>query len=123
MFTNTSFKSEYCHIMNIMSGKTYFSCLLYISEKPKVTTNCSSPIRLDVGADVSCACRGKGGNPPANVTWYKEGKQIGDVGKEEQELILDPLHGVDNGTYKCVAQSHKNATFKDEESIVVLINC
>ena len=110
-------------ILNIMSGKTYLSCLLYISEKPKVTTNCSSPIRLDIGADVSCTCRGKGGNPPANVTWYKEGKQIGGVGKEEQELILDPLHGADNGTYKCVVQSHTNATFKDEESIVVLVNC
>ena len=30
---------------------------------------------------------GKGGNPPANVTWYdKNGVQIGGTGKEEQTL-------------------------------------
>jgi hypothetical protein len=62
-------------------------------------------------------CRGEGGNPPANVTWYKDGVQIGGTGIEEQTLTLSNVNGTESGTYKCVSQSHINAT--DEKSIEI----
>ncbi|CAB3986173.1 ---NA--- [Paramuricea clavata] len=49
---------------------------------------------------------GEGGNPPANVTWYKDDVQIGRTGNEEQTLTLRNVGGTDSRTYKCVAQSH-----------------
>ena len=56
--------------------------------KPKhVTINCSSAVIVNEGDDFTCVYGGKGGNPPANVTWYdKDGVQIGGTGKEEQTL-------------------------------------
>jgi hypothetical protein len=52
-----------------------------------VTINCSSAVIVNEGDDFTCVCRGEGGNPPANVTWYdKDGVQIGGTGKEEQTL-------------------------------------
>ena len=54
-----------------------------------MTLSCSSPITVNEGDNVTCVCTGKGGNPPANVTWYdKVGVQIGGAGKEEQTLTL-----------------------------------
>jgi hypothetical protein len=79
--------------------------------------SCSSSITLYEGDDFTCVCRGEGGNPPANVTWYKDGVQIGETGKEEQTLTLSNVNGTDSGTYKCVSQSHINAT--DEKSIEI----
>ena len=71
--------------------------------------------------DIWCACKGQGGNPPANVTWYKDGIQVGETGKEEQTLIRRNISEADSGMYTCVAQSHINMT--DEKSINVKINC
>ena len=86
-----------------------------------MTLSCSSPITVNEGDDVTCVCRGEGGNPPANVTWYKDGVQIGGTGKEEQTLTLSNVNGTDSGTYKCMAESHINAT--DEKSIELRLNC
>ncbi|CAB3986180.1 hemicentin-1-like, partial, partial [Paramuricea clavata] len=36
------------------------------------------------------ADKGEGGNPSANVTWYKDNVQIGAAGNEEQTLTLNP---------------------------------
>ncbi len=52
-----------------------------------VTVNCSSPITLNIRDDYACECKGEGGNPPADVTWYKGNEQKGGTGKEEQILI------------------------------------
>ena len=71
------------------------------------------------GDNVTCVCRGEGGNPPANVTWFKDAAQIGETGKEEQKLTLSNLSRTENGTYKCVAQSHTNSMFVDEKSIEI----
>ncbi|CAB4020110.1 hemicentin-1 isoform X1 [Paramuricea clavata] len=87
-------------------------------EKPTVTLSCSSPIKVDEGDNVTCVCRGEGGNPPANVIWYKDGVLIGRTGKEEQTLTLRNVNGTDTGTYKCVAQSH---TLTDEEYIKIIV--
>ena len=84
--------------------------------------SCKSPIRVDKGGNFSCECRGEGGNPPANVTWYKDGKQINKTSEEEQQLNLKNVGLLDNGTYKCVARSHENDLPRDEKSILVLLN-
>ena len=102
--------------------KTCSIWLHYISEKPNVTLSCSSSTTLNEGDNFTCACRGKGGNPPANVTWYKDGVQIGGTGNEEQTLTLRNVDGTDSGTYKCVAQSHTLAEEKLVE-VKVRLNC
>jgi hypothetical protein len=76
---------------------------------------------VNEGDNFTCVCRGEDGNPPANVTWYKDGVQIGGIGMEEQTLTLSDVDGTESGRYKCMAQSHINAT--DEKSIEVRLNC
>ena len=95
---------------NVSSATWQFS----ISEKPTVTINCSNPIDVKEEKDLTCQCRGEGGNPRANVTWYKGGFQIGDAGDEEKFLTLRNVNERDSGTYTCVAQSY---TLKVEKSI------
>ena len=80
-----------------------------------MTLSCSSPITVNEGDDFTCVCRGEGGNPPAKVTWYKDGVQISETGKEEQTLTVSNVDAADSGTYKCIAQSRINAI--DEKSI------
>ena len=67
-----------------------------------------------------CACQGKGGNPPANVTWYKDGVQIAESEKEVKILNLHDVNKSDSGKYKCIARSY---TLTDEKSIEVLVYC
>jgi hypothetical protein len=87
-----------------------------------VTFSCSNPITVNEGDNVTCVCRGEGGNPPANVTWYKDGVQIGGTGKEEQTLTLSNVSRTYSGTYMCVARSNINE-FVDEKSIEIRLNC
>ena len=98
---------------------TISSHLNYVSEKPTVTFNCSSPVIVNEGDDVKCQCRGEGGNPPADVTWYKGSNKIG-TGREEQTLTFTSVNKTASGTYKCVAKSH-NVT--DEKSIEIIVYC
>ena len=86
-----------------------------------MTFSSSSPERVNEGDSVTCVCRGEGGNPPTNVTWYKDGVQIGGTGNEEQTLTLRNVNRADSGTYVCLTQSHINAM--DEKSIKVIVNC
>ena len=91
----------------------------FFSEQPiAVIINCSSPIKINEGENLTCECRGEGGNPPANVTWYKDGKQIGEVRYEINLLNLTNVNEEDSGTYKCVVQSY---TLKDQKSIEVIV--
>ena len=78
---------------------------------------------MNEGDDFTCVCRGEGGNPLADVTWNKNGVQIGGTGMEEQALPLRNVDGADSGTYKCVAQSHINATDEKSIEIIVKLNC
>ena len=98
--------------------KTYIIWLDYISVAPTVTINCSSSVTVNKGDYFTCVCGGEGGNPPANVTWYKDGVQIGETGKEEQTLTLSDVDGRDTGTYKCVAESH---TLAEEKLVKVKV--
>ncbi|XP_028407297.1 deleted in malignant brain tumors 1 protein-like [Dendronephthya gigantea] len=86
------------------------------TERPNVTVNCSSFIAVNLGDDITCLCEGKGGKPPANVTWYKDGVQFGKTEQEQNMLTLSNVNKTDNGTYKCVGKSY---TLTDEKSIEV----
>jgi hypothetical protein len=88
-----------------------------------VTFSCSSRTTVNEGDDFTCVCRGEGGIPPADVTWYKDGVQIGETGKEEQTLSLSDVSRTDSGTYECEARSHTNDRFSDKKSIEVDVNC
>ena len=89
----------------------------FISERPIATIDCSSPVKIGEGRNFTCECRGEGGNPSANVTWYKDGKQISETRYETNTLNLTDVNEKDSGTYKCVVQSY---TLKDESSIDVI---
>ena len=79
--------------------------------------NCSSPVMIGESGNLTCECRGEGGNPPANVTWYKDEKQISETRYVRSILNLTDVSEKDSGTYKCVVQSY---TLKDESSIDVI---
>ena len=81
-----------------------------------MTINCPSFVKIPEGNDFSCVCRGEGGRPPANVTWYKDEKQFGNTTYVENILRLSDVN--DSGTYKCVVQSY---TLKVEKSIKVIV--
>ena len=91
--------------------------------KPTVTLGCSSPITVNEGDAVVCECKGEGGNPPADVTWFKDNAKIGKTGKEEQVLALSNVGGNDDGTYMCKAQSHVDATDRRSIGVNVRLNC
>ena len=91
--------------------------------KPKATA-CFSNIIVNEGDDVSYACQGQGGNPPADVTWYKDGNKIGETGKEEKTLTLTSVTNENaHGRYKCVAESYPSEMFRDEVIVEVIVNC
>ena len=91
-----------------------------ILDVPTVTVNCSSLITINEGDDVTCECKDEGGNPPADVTWFKDGKQIGEIGKKKKTITLSNVDKTASGRYKCVAQSH---TLTDERSIEIIVYC
>ena len=87
-------------------------------------TACCSPIVVTEGDDVSCVCRGQGGNPPADETWYKDNHKIDETGKDEKTLTLTKVTNErDHGNYKCVAESYPNEMFQDEAIVKVIVNC
>ena len=86
-----------------------------------VTVDCSSRTTMNVSDNFTCVCKGLGGKPPADVTWFKGNKQKGGPGKEEQTLRLVNVKKDANGTYTCVAESHEVA--RNETTIVLVVNC
>jgi hypothetical protein len=68
-------------------------------------TVCSSPVILNEGDNFTCKCQGLDDSAPANVTWYKDGKQIGKTWTEKQILTLIKVDETDSATYKCMAES------------------
>ena len=94
-----------------------------ISEKPTATLNCPNTTTLNEGDDFSCLCRGEDGNPPANVTWYKDDKKIGETRKKEQLLTLTNVGDTNSGTYKCLAVSYPREDYQDRETLGIVVNC
>ena len=75
------------------------------------------------GDNFTCLCKGEGGSPPANFTWFKAGIEFSDVGTEKQTLNLFDIGKVNNGTYKCVATSYPHENYTDEKSIEIIVYC
>ncbi|XP_046858842.1 carcinoembryonic antigen-related cell adhesion molecule 5-like [Xenia sp. Carnegie-2017] len=96
--------------------------LTIIKVKPNVIINCSTPLVVNEGDNVSCVCRGEGGNPPANVIWFdKDNNIIGDVGVESKTLVITNVTLNDGGNYTCKAQSYDDTDYKDEKSIEITV--
>lgn len=85
-----------------------------------MTLNCSSYITVHQSDYFACECKGQGGNPPTNVTWYKGSVPIV-TGKEIGILRLPNVGKDDNGTYRCEAKSHEKAN--TETTIELIVNC
>jgi hypothetical protein len=74
------------------------------------------------GDNITCVCKGKGGNPPAKVTWYKGGKKITETREEEQALKLSNVGKNDSGKYKCLAFGHEELA-KKNTTIELIVQC
>ena len=102
---------------------TYVPWILYISDAPTLNLRGPSSIEVNEGDNVTFVCRGVGGNPPANVTWYKDGVQISETKQENNTLNLYDVNGTDRGNYTCAAQSYPTEAFKDEKSRELIVLC
>ena len=71
---------------------------------PNIILGCRPINKLEQGDNFVCECKGTDGNPPADVTWYKDDTQIV-TGKEKAILSLSIVSRGDNGTYTCEAKS------------------
>ena len=106
---------------SLSPGASPSDVVVYIAVKPNATA-CPNPITVNEGGNVSCTCQGLGGNPPADVAWYKDNLKISETGKEEKTLTLTNVtNEKDHKGYKCVAQSHPNETFRDEVTVKVKV--
>ncbi len=122
----TTVTSESHDCMYLLFFHSYFVFnieLHYISEKPNVAFSCFRRNKVNEGDDFTCVCRGEGNYPPANVTWYKDGAQIGRTRKENQTLTLSNVNGTQNGTCKCEARSYPSDEFLDAKYMEVRLNC
>ena len=87
-----------------------------------ISVNCSSVITVRQGDYFACKCEGKDGNPPADVTWHKDNRNVSVTEKEKAILVLSSVDRDNNGTYKCEAKSGIEEA-KNETSIDVIVNC
>ena len=85
-----------------------------------MTVNCASLTAVNQNDNFTCECKGIDGNPPADVTWYKDDRTIV-TGKEQAMLLLRNVDKDDNGTYRCEAKSHERA--RHETTIELIVNC
>ncbi|XP_028399293.1 neural cell adhesion molecule 1-like [Dendronephthya gigantea] len=100
--------------------ETNSEVIVIIAVAPNITFSCFNSSTVNEGENFTCVCKGEGGRPTANVTWYdKNGVQIGVTGRGKQLLTLTNVDKTHSGTYTCKAQSHINAT--DKNSIEIRI--
>ena len=69
----------------------------------------------------TCECKGTGGNPPADVTWYKDNTLIV-TRKLEAILRFTNIDKDDSGTYICEAKSGIEEA-KNETEFELIVNC
>ena len=93
---------------------------MYFIETPTVTVNCESLTTVNQTDNFTCECKGIDGNPPADVTWYKDDRTIV-TGKEQAMLLLRNVDKDDNGAYRCEVKSHERA--RNETTIELIVNC
>ena len=86
---------------------------------PNIILGCRPINKLEQGDNFVCECKGTDGNPPADVTWYKNNTKIGDTRKEKAILRFTSVYKDKSGTYSCEATSHEKA--KNERSIELIV--
>ena len=86
-----------------------------------MTFTCLSLNEVNEGDNFTCVCKGENGNPPADVTWYKDRVPINGTRTEENTLTLTSVNETSNGTYECEARSHTNDSFADKKSIKLIV--
>ncbi|XP_046860779.1 carcinoembryonic antigen-related cell adhesion molecule 6-like isoform X2 [Xenia sp. Carnegie-2017] len=120
--TNQSYNGEFTFTVLTSTGTTS-RINVYIAVKPNVVHNCSNLLVVNEGDNVSCVCRGEGGNPPANVTWFDKNNNIlgDDVGVVSKTSVITNVTMNDGGNYRCKAQSYNDPRFRDEKSIEILV--
>ena len=74
------------------------------------------------GDSFACECNGTGGNPPADISWYKDNTQIV-TGKEKAILVLSNVDKDDSGTYRSEANSTENKNNKTSIELFVIRKC
>ena len=99
--------------------KFILAWLCYILVTPIVTVSCSSTTIVNQGDNLSCECKGTGGNPPADVIWYKNNTEIV-TGKEKAILRLTNVSKDDSGTYRCEAKSSEKAKNITEIQLIII---
>ena len=68
----------------------------------------------------ACECKRTDGNPPADVTWYKDNTKIV-TGKESILRFLN-VKKENSGTYRCAAKRGIVGA-KNEAKILLIVNC
>ena len=94
---------------------------IFFSETPSIAINCSNPTTVNQGDCFACECKGTGGNPPADVTWYNSSGPI-TTGKEKAILRFMNVTKGDCGNYICEAKSGIEKA-KNETGLKVIVNC
>ena len=84
--------------------------------------NCSNPTTVNQSEYFACECKGTGGNPPADVTWYKDKRNVSVTGKEKAILRFTNISKDDSGTYICEAKSGIEEA-KNETDFELIVNC
>ena len=74
---------------------------------------------MNPGDFFACECKGTDGNPPANVTWYKNNTQIV-TRKKKAILRFSNVKKDASGMYRCEAKSREKA--RNESSIELVVN-
>ncbi|XP_046858251.1 carcinoembryonic antigen-related cell adhesion molecule 5-like [Xenia sp. Carnegie-2017] len=127
-FTRFGIGQHFFPYKYVLYGGKSHTCYVVINANPKrqgkptVVINCSTPLVVSKGDNVSCVCRGEGGDPPANVTWFdKNNNIIGDVGVVNKTLVITNVTLNDGGSYKCKAQSYDDPGFRDQKSIEIQV--
>ena len=86
--------------------------------QPTAVINCnsSSPVTVKEGDRFECLCNSKGGNPPSNASWYKDGNLVSGLGYLNNTLSLQNITGNDTGNYSCFVESRD---LKDKISVEI----
>ncbi|CAB3988512.1 B-cell receptor CD22 isoform X1 [Paramuricea clavata] len=102
------------------SGSFTSDVTVFVAGKPTVSV-CSSAIVVNGGENVTCLCRGQGVNIPGlvNVTWFKDGAQIGKTESQQNELILNYVNERNSGNYTCRVQ--KYVEVQNETSVELIV--
>ena len=93
-----------------------------ISEKPTASVS-TSKITVNEGENVTLSCTSTGGNPPAKLTWTKDGEKISEAKERENKLFLKNIRAEDAETYVCTAESYPDDKYRDSKKVALIVNC